>query len=62
MATVAKPFKTVNRRFAIGAEVSHDDHLEPFTFEALMDRGFLTQAPPSSPAPAPPADEDEHHA
>lgn len=63
MATVAKPFKTVNRVFDVGAQVLPNDYIEPFDYQDFLDRGFLTQpapaAPPTTPAP-PPIEPDPH--
>jgi hypothetical protein len=49
---VAKPFKTVNRRFAIGVEIRESDDLSPHSFADLKERGFITaaSAAPSSSA------------
>jgi hypothetical protein len=41
MMHVAKPFKTVNRRFAIGTVVQENDDLSPHTLADLKDRGFI---------------------
>lgn len=51
---VAKPFKTVNRRFAVGAEVRETDDLAPHAFADLKERGFiaLPAAPANEPARA----------
>lgn len=42
---VMKPFNTVNRRLAIGAEISTDDPIEPFTFEEREKSGFIKEKP-----------------
>jgi hypothetical protein len=38
---VAKPFNTVNRRFAVGAQVSEGDDLLPHSFAGLKENGFI---------------------
>lgn len=49
MSTVVKPFTTVNRRFAPGADVSAED-VAPRTLEELAASGFVTSE--TSPAAA----------
>jgi hypothetical protein len=38
---VANPFNTVNRRFAVGAQVSEADDLSPHSFAGLRENGFI---------------------
>jgi hypothetical protein len=38
---VAKPFNTVNRRFAVGAQVGEADDLAPHSFAELKENGFI---------------------
>jgi hypothetical protein len=38
---VARPFNTVNRRFAVGAQVSESDDLSPHSFAGLKEGGFI---------------------
>lgn len=39
--SVVKPFKTPNRKFAMGASVNDGDDLAPHTIEGLMAGGFV---------------------
>jgi hypothetical protein len=45
MAKVAKPFNSITQRFAVGAEVSETDNLEPHSFDDLLERGFIVDEP-----------------
>lgn len=45
---VAKPFKTANRRFAVGAEIAPNDVAGAVAFDVWVARGFITdKAPPA---------------
>lgn len=50
---VTKPFNTHLQRFAVGAPVSPDDHLSPFDFSQLRDRGWIAEPPSEAPVANP---------
>lgn len=56
--TVAKPFKTPARRFAVGQSVAPTDIDGPVPFGELVKRGFIStpKAAPQPKAAAPTAD------
>lgn len=65
MALVAKVFKTVNRKFAVGAEVTADDLVDDvMSVEDRKSQGFIKDPPAPRAAPvsrfeAKPADDKE---
>lgn len=50
MPKVLKPFKTLNRRFAVGADVEPADCTGSASYEDLVARGFIEGAAPAAKA------------